>query len=112
MRVLRWYMDGNISRAKTEVGGTYRLEADYRPLWVSLTARIAGKGDEPLVIDINDDGTSIFDTRPALTRNQTEKVWTTIPKTTLRKDSVITCDVDSVFSQDTCRDLTVEMAVE
>jgi len=110
-RVLRWYMDGNISRSKVEVGGTYLLDADYVPAWVHITARIAGRGSTPLVVDINDDGVSIFDDRPALTEYQTEKKWTTIPEDTLREDSIITCDIDQIFNEDTCRDLTVELGL-
>ena len=53
-RILRWYMDGNISRDKVEVGGTYLLEDDYVPEWVHITARLAGKGATPMVVDIND----------------------------------------------------------
>ena len=110
-RILRWYMDGNISRDKVEVGGTYLLEDDYVPEWVHITARLAGKGATPMVVDINDDGISIFDTKPALTESQTEKKWTTIPGNTLREGSIITCDIDQVFSEDTCRDLTVELGL-
>jgi len=109
-KVLRWYMDGNISRRKVEVGGTYRLDADYVPEWVSITARLAGYGSSS-IIDINDDGVSIFNDRPALTEYQTEKRWTTIPENTLREDSIITCDIDQIFSEDTCRDLTVELGL-
>lgn len=110
-KILRWYIDGNISRAKTEVGGTYYLDADYKPKWVHMTCRIAGVGSTPMMIDINDDGTSIFDTRPSLTQNQTEKEWTTVPLTTMREESIITLDIDQVFSEDTCRDLTVELGL-
>lgn len=108
---LRWYIDGNISRSKTQVGGTYVLDADYKPIRVDITARLSGVGGNT-VIDINDDGVSIFDSNPALSEYQTSKAWTTIPFNTLRKNSVITLDIDSVNTQDTIRDLTVEMEVE
>ena len=110
-RVLRWYIDGNISRSKTEVGGTYGLDADYRPEWVHMTCRIAGQGTQSMVIDINDDGTSIFSDRPALYENMTEKTWTTIASNILREKSQITLDIDQVFGLDTCRDLTVELGL-
>ena len=89
-KILRWYMDGTIGRAKTEVGGTYLMDADYAPEWVHLTVRQAGHGSKPLVVDINDDGVSIFDTNPALTEYQTSHKWTTIPGDTLPEGSVIT----------------------
>ena len=111
MKVLRWYMDGSISRTKTEVGGAHTLEGDYIPVAVCLKTRIAGKGAVPMVIDINDDGTSIFDNGAALTPYQTEKKWTTIPADTLRRDTVITCDIDQIFDTP-CRDLTVELFLQ
>ena len=110
-KVLRWYIDGNISRSKTEVGGTYVLNADYYPEWVNMTCRLAGRGSTPMVIDINDDGTSIFENKPALTENQTEKRWTTIPRTVMREGSIVKLDIDQIFSEDTCRDLTVELGL-
>ena len=110
-RVLRWYMDGTIARAKTEVGGTYILDADYAPEWVNLTVRMVGHGGQPLVVDINDDGVSIFTDRPALTEYQTEHRWTTIPGDTMREDSIVTCDIDQDFDELACRDLTVELGL-
>ena len=110
-KILRWYIDGNIARTKTEVGGTYLLDKDYYPVYVNITARIAGVGSTPTVIDINDDGVSIFTYKPALTENQTQKKWTTIPGNTLREGSIITCDIDQIFNQDTIRDLTVELGL-
>jgi hypothetical protein len=104
-------MDGNISRAKTEVGGTYYLDADYEPQWVNITARIPGSGATPTIVDINDDGTSIFDTNPAITEGMDEHKWTTIPSNVMREGSRITCDIDQVFNEDTIRDLTVELGL-
>lgn len=110
-RVLRWYIDGTISRAKTEVGGTHILDADYIPEWVHLTVRVVGHGNQPLVIDINDDGDSLFTDKPALTEYQTDHKWTTIPGNTLREDSVITLDIDQGFNELACRDMTVELGL-
>ena len=113
-KILRWYIDGNISRSKTEVGGTYWLDGDYRPEWVHMTCRIAGQGSTCLQLDINDDGTSIFDDnsgKPTLYENMTERTWTSIPWNTMRDKSKITLDIDQVFSEDTCRDLTVELGL-
>lgn len=110
-KILRWYIDGNISRTKTEVGGTYTLDDDYIPEWVHITCRIVGVGSTPLLIDINDDEVSIFEDRPALTENQTEKKWTTILSNTLKENSIIKLDIDQIFNEDTCRDLTVELGL-
>ena len=110
-KVFRWYIDGIISRPKTEVGGTYILDADYAPEWVHLTVRVVGHGSQPLIVDINDDGTSILTDKPALTEYQTEKKWTTIPKDTLREGSIITLDIDQGFNELACRDMTVELGL-
>lgn len=108
-KVLRWYMDGNISRTKVQVGGAHTLEADYAPQAVCLNCRLSGVGSTPLLVDIKDDGESISTDKPALTEYQTNKKWTTIPENTMREDSVITCDIDQIFNEETCRDLTVEL---
>lgn len=110
-RVLHWYIDGTIGRAKTEVGGTFYADADYAPVWAHITVRQVGHGKKPLVIDINDDGVSIFDTKPALTEYQTNHKWTTIPGRTIRAGSIITLDIDENFSDLACRDLTVELGL-
>lgn len=111
-KILRWYLDGNISRTKTQVGGTHKLDANYEPLRVILTCRIPGRGTIPTEIDILSDGVSIFNTRPSILNYDTEKVWTTIPANSLRKDSVISLNITQVADQDTARDLTVEMELE
>ncbi len=107
--IIRWYIDGNIARAKVQVGGTHYLVGDWKPDWVNMTARIAGKGSTPTILDINDDSESIFTYRPAITEGMTEKRWTTISGNTLRDGSIITLDIDQIFNQDTLRDLTVEL---
>lgn len=111
-KILRWYVDGNIARAKTQVGGTHKLDDDYEPIRVVMTCRIAGKGTIPTEIDILADGVSIFDTKPCLLNYDTEKIWTTIPMNTLHEDAVIRLDITGVPDQDTCHDLTVELEME
>jgi len=110
-KVLRWYIDGVISRAKTEVGGTHILDTDYAPEWVHITVRVVGHGSQSLVVDINNDGESIFDDILALTEYQTDHKWTTIPEDTLREDSIITLDIDQGYNELACRDMTVELGL-
>jgi hypothetical protein len=114
-KILRWYIDGSISRVKTWVGGTYTLDADYRITQIDQTVREVGAITQPQLIDINADGISIFtnpDNRPAILPRQYFKTWTTIPDTILREGSVITLDIDQVFEETPCRDLTVEVRLE
>jgi len=61
--------------------------------------------------EVNDDGATIFDDKPALTEYQTEHKWTTIPEDALREDSKITLDIDQGFNELACRDLTVELGL-
>lgn len=110
-RVLRWYIEGNISRTKTEVGGTYRLDADYTPTQVNLSARIVGTGSPSLEVDILDDGVSIFSDRPALL-GMTETTWTTIPANVMQEGSLITLDISGVDAESHSRDLTVELELQ
>ena len=109
---LRWYIDGNIGRAKAEVGGTYRLDRDYKPIRVNLSCRVAGTGSKPTEVDIKVAGVSIFNTKAAMPAYLTEKVWTTLSQAVMRQDSLVTLDITGVSEVGNCRDLTVELEVE
>jgi hypothetical protein len=111
-RTLRWYIDGNISRTKTQVDGIHKLDKDYRPIRVNMNVRLTGKGTTPTEVDILDDGVSIFTYRPAVNNNDTDKTWTTLQGNTMRKDSIVRLDITSISNLDTCRDLTVELDLE
>ena len=110
--ILRWYIDGGISRTKTEVGGKHKLDRDYDSVRVTMMVRVVGSGSTSTIIDINDDGTSIFTNRPALASTHPEKTWTSFKGNTLRKDSIITLDVDQIPNLQGPRDLTVEFELE
>jgi len=113
-KVLRWYIDGKVSRTKTEVGGIYTLGKDYVPIYCIVSVRVTGKGSTPTIVDIHDDGTSIFGAagKPALTEHQTDHKWTTISGLTMREDSKITLDIDQIFNEAGCRDMTVELGLQ
>jgi hypothetical protein len=106
---IRWYIDGNISRTKVQVGGTYKLQEDFEPSKVEMSVRIPGKGNIPTEIDILCDGVSIFNTRPSINNYDTEKTWTTIPMNTLRAGSTLRLDITQTSNDDSCHDLTVEL---
>lgn len=107
---IRWYIDGVISRTKTEVGGVFRLEDDIEPEEVFMHSRIAGTGTVGTQVDILADGVSIFDQKPTMNPNDTEKVWTTIPLNTIRAGSVLRLDITGIHDVGQCRDLTVELS--
>lgn len=106
---VRWYIDGVISRIKSEVGGVHRLTEDFEPQEVFLKCRLAGKGDKGTEVDILSDGVSIFSDRPTLNTNDTEKVWTTMPANKLEKGSILRMDITQICDEHPCRDLTVEL---
>lgn len=108
-RIIRWYIDGLIARAKVQVGGTHRTDADYVPQKVSLTCRETGAITTGTEVDILDDGVSIFDDKPALNTYDTEKVWTTIPENVIREDSIVRLDITGICDETPVRDLTVEL---
>ena len=111
-RVLRWFIEGDQGGIKQEVGGTYILDDDYVPLWVRLSLRRATKGTRPLKVDITDDGVTIFEDKPALTDEQSDKLWTTIPANPMREGSIIKLNRDQVANIDPGEDLTVELGLE
>ena len=111
-RVLRWFISGEQGQIKQNIAGTYILDDDYYPVWVHLSLRTPVKGTRPLKIDITDDEVSIFDDKPALVNNQSDKVWNTIPKEVMREESVIKLNRDQIANIYPGEDLTVELGLE
>ena len=111
-KILRWYVEGGISRTKVEVGGKHKLDRDYTPVGVNMMVRVVGSGTTSTIIDINSDGTSIFLNRPALGSKHLEKTWTSFKGATLRRGSIITLDIDQIPNLQGARDLTVELELE
>ncbi len=111
-RILRWYIDGNIARTKTQVGGTHTLDADYRPICVRMNCRVAATGSGGTEVDILDDGVSILANKAVMDAHQTDKTWDTIAMDVLREDSQIRLDITDISTQGPARDLTVELELE
>ena len=106
-KILRWYFSGQV-RPLTRVDGIHTLETDYRPEKVVMNFGDSPDGNAPTVIDIKDDGVSIFaDDKAAST--QASKTWTTMPGNTMYEDSIISMDVYSVGQEFPGSDLTVEL---
>jgi hypothetical protein len=110
-KILRWYIEGGISRTKTEVGGTFTLDGDYSPDSVVLTDRIAGTGN-PLTIDITADDISIFTDNPALPTGVKSKMWTTVEPNPIREGVTMRLNITGVPEQTTAQDLTVELRMK
>jgi len=116
-KIMRWFREGQAAGIKTEIAGTYYADADYIPLWVSLTCRRQPSGERPLKVDITKeipletDILSIFDDKPAL-NSQIHKLWTTIPEEVIREGSIVRCSIAQVASEDPGEDLTVELGLK
>ncbi len=111
-RILRWFVPGEQGRIEQEIGGTHILDDDYVPEYAHLSLRRSIEGTRPLKIDITTDGTSIFDRKPSLVENQSDKVWTTIPADVMREGSVIKLNRDQIADLFAGEDLTVELGLK
>jgi len=95
-----WYIHKVLSNnvVDTNASTPYVLDEDYVPVRVVLRQKTAQGGD-PTIIDINDDGVSIFDDlKPSLNQGIENSEVDNFAQalTFLAKDSVITLDVDQV----------------
>lgn len=115
-RCLVWYIPKVLSNSVvgTNASTPYVLDEDYIPVRVVLRQKVA-QGGNPTIIDINDDGTSIFDDlKPSLAQgidgSEVENFARTL--TYLAKDSVITLDVDQVSSTVPGEKLMVQLELD
>ena len=110
---LRWFVPGQLSEyggGATQVGGADRLDRDYVAEGVLLNLRSAASGD-PTIVDINDDGTSMFGPteKPALPDDLEAHYFTAFSPNVARRGSVITMDIDQVSMETPGEDLTVQL---
>lgn len=110
-RYLTWYLAGSLEPGAGK-GPAFVLDSDYEPLVVRLYAGAAPTG-QPVFLDINDDGASIFDTRPHIATGAQQGGNAVITLgTRMLKGSLITLDVDQLGSQDAGKDLTVVLEMK
>ena len=114
-RILTWDVAGVLSNniQGTKVGAEYVLDDDYVPVDVHLRQKVAQGGDATIV-DINDDGTSIFATRPVVNQGLLGGVGGVFASdlTFMAKGSVITLDVDQVSGTTPGSDLSVQLDLD
>lgn len=113
---LRWFVSGVLSEhggGVTEAGGAHFLDRDYKPVRVFLRLGSVASG-RPLIVDINDDGTTIFGTgdKPALADDLQEHVFSAFSGIIIRKDSTITLDIDQISEETPGEDLTVQLDLD
>ena len=109
MKLLTWHIAGTVPKG-TGLRETYRLDGEYVPVraWVHLGT--APLGDDPLILDINVDGVSIFAFRPLIITKETDYVQDSIrtfSAAVFIKDAMVTLDVDQVGSGEPGKDMTV-----
>ena len=92
MRVLTWDLDNPVVRGTHK--RRYVLNGRYEPVELRINAGTVSD-DANLVVDVNDDGNSIFDVAPALSKNDNLKRHRTFANARPMEDgSVITLDID------------------
>ena len=99
-RVLTWYIPKGLWKnvVGTNISTEYVLDDDYVPVRVLVRQKEAQSGD-PTIVDINDDGVSIFGTlKPSIAQGLLATEFDGFDRTltALEKDSVVTLDVDQV----------------
>ena len=107
VRSFCWYIAGNVATG-TDLMQTYNdIQHDLLPLDVSMHVETAPVG-ATLIIDINDDGSTIFSTRAEIDAAATEQDENHIfTQTEIADGSDISFDVDQVGSTTPGADLTV-----
>jgi len=101
-RVLTWHIPGALSNnvQGTNVSTEYVADEDYVPAKCRLRQKEAQSGD-PNIIDINDDGVTIFSERPMVSQGLLKGAEGVFDSTLtfIAKDSVITLDIDHLTVQ-------------
>ena len=109
-RVLTWFVEG-IDRDGTTQGPTFTLDQDYGlPGRVNLQAGQAPDADD-VIIDIKDDGVSIFTRQPRLKKGHTSDWWEefNFALSKMEKDSLVSLDV---VQSGGVKRLTVELELD
>jgi hypothetical protein len=105
-RTMIWYVDGDVSTG-TQTGPTIIPENDITLIDIKLHVETAPTG-QALIVDINDDGVSVFSTNPEIdaagTREDDNHAF---GSTSIVAGSEVTFDVDQVGSGTAGADLTV-----
>lgn len=106
-REVCWYIDGTVSAGNSQ-GATYAdYPFDFLPRFIRMHVDTAPSG-AALIIDINDDGTSIFNTNAEIDDGGTEEDGNEeYTQSEIAAGSDITLDVDQVGSATAGADLTV-----
>ena len=112
-RVLTWHLEGVLTETGVKESNTsveFVADVNYKPVLVRVLLKTAPTSGT-LTIDINDDGTSIFDTAPSLHGISSVMEWGGFASDPIiDEDSVITLDIDTIPVG--AADLTVHLELD
>ena len=107
-RYLTWLVRPEDVKSGVNVGAEYVMDMDYTPVSATVRSKLPSNFNN-LIVDVNDDGVSIFSNRPNIPRlYQTDEGH--LLKTPIREGSIITLDIDQYDSE--AGDITVELLLE
>ena len=119
-RVLTWHLPGSVAdHAGSDVDAAFVADRNYSALALTTRLKTAVSasvdevkvGSDLLILDINDDGVSIFSLLPTISDTLTDHDDTeAFVGDVIRKGSVLTLDVDQAGPG--ARDLTVSLELE
>lgn len=110
MRALTWHFDGSIGGG-TALGPVYRLDGSYTPRRAWLHLKRGLEGDVTLKVDLNVDGTSIFQSpvQFEVQKGETDVEETDFSSIEFSEDSQVTLDIDQPGE---VRDMTVGLELD
>lgn len=107
MRSFCWYIDGNVSTGASQDKTFSNIPYDFQPELVRIHADTAPVGSS-LIIDINDDGSTIFSTNAEIDAGSTEQDGNEFfTQSEISAGSDVSLDIDQVGSGTAGADLTV-----
>lgn len=110
-RLVAWALSGEVD-VGTEQIPTIHLDGPHQGIAVWLRAKTAPVGAD-LIVDINEDGVSLFSTRPQINDGANEGGGSAVfSDTDLADNAKLTLDVDQVGSGTKGSDLTVILEVK
>ena len=114
--IVNWHIKGQLSETGVvgaNVSNQYVLDKDYVPETVYLRLKTAGEDVDggACIVDINDDGVSIFDNQPALPDSASQLEWGSFASdlSKIKEGSVLTLDIDSICQKTAGADLTIQL---
>ena len=117
VKTLTWFVGGSLDKANEGLAGAglgkqYRVDGNYRPVALRLYMGTAPRSD--VLLDVRDDGATLFDTSPQMDALGIYKEYDVFKAVypTIAKNSYLTLALTSAGTKGSGRDLTVELDLE